>query len=145
MPYVMKRKIFIVSHNYMMLGGGVDVAPALAATDRKDPPIMIMENKLYRETLGTLTTGDLIKGQCTNESVSGGYLIPMSDGNKYIVRRLTPLECCRLQGFPDDWCDDVEGSDTNQYKMWGNGVALPCVDFVIECIKRKVTEENGDR
>ena len=45
---------------------------------------------------------------------------------KYIVRRLTPLECCRLQGFPDWWTDGVEGSDTAQYKMWGNGVALPC-------------------
>lgn len=54
---------------------------------------------------------------------------------RYIVRRLTPLECCRLQGFPDDWTDGVEGSDTAKNKMWGNGMALPCVLYVMQGIK----------
>ena len=89
----------------------------------------------------------------------------------YTVRRLTPTECARLQGFPDNWCADlgtekptdeemyfwhkvfktyseVTGckmksdkqvakwlkdpySDSAEYKMWGNGVALPCVWFVL--------------
>ena len=89
----------------------------------------------------------------------------------YTIRRLTPTECARLQGFPDWWCDDLgtekpsdEGlnfwhkvfktysevtsckmksdkqiakwlrdphSDAAEYKMWGNGVALPCVWFVL--------------
>lgn len=52
----------------------------------------------------------------------------------YIVRRLTPLECCRLQGFPDWWEDGVDGSDSARYKMWGNGMALPCVLYVMEGI-----------
>lgn len=52
----------------------------------------------------------------------------------YIVRRLTPLECCRLQGFPDWWEDGVGGSDSARYKMWGNGMALPCVLYVMEGI-----------
>lgn len=46
-----------------------------------------------------------------------------------IVRRLTPLECTRLQGFPDGWVDGV--SDAAQYKALGNSVALPCVDYVM--------------
>lgn len=50
---------------------------------------------------------------------------------KYIIRRLTPLECCRLQGFPDWWMDGVEGSNTEKYRMWGNGMALPVMKFVI--------------
>lgn len=50
------------------------------------------------------------------------------------VRRLTPLECCRLQGFPDWWCDGVVGSDSAQYKMWGNGIALPCALYVMQGI-----------
>jgi DNA (cytosine-5)-methyltransferase 1 len=50
---------------------------------------------------------------------------------KYLVRRLTPLECCRLQGFPDWWEDGVEGSDSARYKMWGNGIALPCAVDVL--------------
>ena len=92
-------------------------------------------------------------------------------GHGYTVRRLTPAECARLQGFPDNWCADlgtekptdeemyfwhkvfktyseVTGckmksdkqvakwlkdpySDSAEYKMWGNGVALPCVWFVL--------------
>lgn len=95
---------------------------------------------------------------------------------EYVVRRLTPTECARLQGFPDWWCSDLAVkdpseeemafwrtvfethrsiigtaskaktdkqikkwlsdpySDSAEYKMWGNGVALPCVCFVIEGI-----------
>lgn len=95
---------------------------------------------------------------------------------KYIIRRLTPLECCRLQGFPDGWgvldakdaLNDVEAdfwenvrktyagingksykpmkresltkwynnlhTDSAEYKMWGNGIALPCAAFVLEGI-----------
>lgn len=55
-------------------------------------------------------------------------------GRKYIVRRLTPLECCRLQGFPDWWEDGVDGSDSARYKMWGNGIALPCANDVLRRI-----------
>lgn len=50
---------------------------------------------------------------------------------KYVIRRLTPMECARLQGFPDWWCDGANGSDSAQYKMWGNGIALPCAADVI--------------
>lgn len=57
---------------------------------------------------------------------------------RYIVRRLTPLECCRLQGFPDDWESGVEGSDSARYKMWGNGMALPCVLYVMEGIANEM-------
>lgn len=56
----------------------------------------------------------------------------------YIVRRLTPLECCRLQGFPDWWEDGVNGSDSARYKMWGNGMALPCVLYVMEGIANEM-------
>lgn len=59
---------------------------------------------------------------------------------KYIVRRLTPLECCRLQGFPDWWTDGVDGSDAAQYKMWGNGIALPCAVDVIGRLHKQLTK-----
>lgn len=57
---------------------------------------------------------------------------------KYIVRRLTPLECCRLQGFPDWWEEGVEGSDSARYKMWGNGIALPCAADVLGRIAKEL-------
>lgn len=105
---------------------------------------------------------------------------------KYIVRRLTPLECCRLQGFPDGWADidhkedltetelafwiDVRTthaaimgkqikpwtkaqmlkwynalqSDANVYKMWGNGIALPCALYVMEGIALALEEEEKE-
>lgn len=59
---------------------------------------------------------------------------------KYIARRLTPLECCRLQGFPDWWEDGVEGSDSARYKMWGNGMALPNMLHVMRGIVRMENE-----
>ena len=59
---------------------------------------------------------------------------------KYIVRKLTPLECYRLQGFPDWWCDGVEGSDSAQYRMWGNVIALPCAYDVLRRVAVAIRE-----
>lgn len=61
----------------------------------------------------------------------------------YIVRRLTPLECCRLQGMPDWWTDGVEGSDAAKYKMWGNGMALPNALYVLEGIAEIYSQREG--
>ncbi len=63
--------------------------------------------------------------------------IVITDGapqRKYIVRRLMPIECCKLQGFPRWWEDGVEGSDAARYRMWGNGMALPNMLYVMEGI-----------
>ena len=118
-----------------------ELANTLVATDYKDPPIVNDE-----------------------------------EDSQYIVRRLTPTECARLQGFPDWWCDDLgteeptaeeiswwrevfnthakamgksikpksdaqlikwlknPHSDSAEYKMWGNGVALPNVVYVLSGI-----------
>jgi DNA (cytosine-5)-methyltransferase 1 len=46
------------------------------------------------------------------------------------VRRLTPKECERLQGFPDDWTADQ--ADSNRYKQMGNAVAVPVVQWIVE-------------
>lgn len=59
---------------------------------------------------------------------------------KWIVRRLTPTECARLQGFPDWWCADIPHKDAPEYKMWGNGVALPCVLYIMEGLAEALKE-----
>ena len=124
-----------------------DMANTLVASDYKDPPIV-------------------------NDRPAGNE----ETEPDYIVRRLTPTECARLQGFPDWWCRDLgtehptneevyewykifethrevmgssskpktekqiraflkdPHSDSAEYKMWGNGVALPCVYFVLSAI-----------
>ena len=115
------------------------------------------------------------KSNCLVNGTNPGYQNGVVD-NHCIVRRLTPTECARLQGFPDWWCDGLESenpsaeeiswwanafethrkvvgestkpktrnqiikwlknphSDTAEYKMWGNGAALPCVDYVLRGI-----------
>lgn len=53
------------------------------------------------------------------------------------VRRLTPLECERLQGFPDGWTEGV--SDTQRYKQCGNAVTVNVVEAIIkQLIKEEV-------
>lgn len=57
-----------------------------------------------------------------------------------LIRRLTPLECERLQGFPDGWTDIPGASDSARYKALGNSVAIPCVDFVMKCMVDAIQE-----
>lgn len=60
------------------------------------------------------------------------YGIEIGNKIELEIRRATPTECGRLQGMPDWWCEDVPHSDSAEYKMWGNGMALPCVLYVME-------------
>ena len=46
---------------------------------------------------------------------------------EWAARRLMPRECAKLQGFPSDWCNDIPHADSAEYKLWGNGIALPCL------------------
>lgn len=57
---------------------------------------------------------------------------------KWIVRRVIPVECARLQGMPDWWCTDLKRTDSAEYKMWGNGMALPCVLYVMQGIAKQL-------
>lgn len=132
-----------------------EVSPTLKATHYKTPPVIALPNG----------------GQSLNFINPVG--IPSETG-KYVVRRLTPTECCRLQGFPDGWGEidhkedftdeeykewleirkthaEIMGTQTKEwskeqmltwynklhtdgaeYKMWGNGIALPCALYVFE-------------
>lgn len=60
----------------------------------------------------------------------------MSDASA--VRRLTPRECERLQGFPDDWTDGQ--ADSARYRQMGNAVAVPVVEWII----RRLVEVDTD-
>ena len=61
---------------------------------------------------------------------TGGGNVPMiQKQDSTTVRRLTPTECERLQGFPDNWTDGQ--ADSNRYKQMGNAVAVPVVQWII--------------
>ena len=60
----------------------------------------------------------------------------------YLIRRLTPLECERLQGFPDGWTDLPGAKDTARYKALGNSVAVPCVDLLMQGIALAIKDSS---
>ena len=56
-----------------------------------------------------------------------------------LIRRLTPLECERLQGFPDGWTNIPGASDSARYRALGNSVAIPCVEFIMKSLNEVVS------
>lgn len=78
-------------------------------------------------------------GICAGEDGDPSYTLAAHHGQqvagvqtRYAVRRLTPLECERLQGFPDGWTDGQ--SDARRYQQLGNAVAVPCVEWIVRRI-----------
>ena len=101
----------------------------------------------YSEGVGTLKAGmtnnnsPIVAFDAYNHTVSdtNQTLRTGSDLDKMgtviessVVRRLTPVECERLQGFPDGWTEGQ--SDSTRYKQMGNAVAVPVVNWIIEGI-----------
>jgi DNA (cytosine-5)-methyltransferase 1 len=97
----------------------VDVPGALAA----EPGMKQQTYRSVHPTLAARTSGP--GGQ--DEEVHHMVLSPT-------VRRLTPLECERLQGFPDNWTDIPGNSDTQRYRQLGNAVAVPVVEWIMRRI-----------
>ena len=87
--------------------------------------------RIHNNICSTLTT--MQGGQ--REPCIAQHLTDANQGDNYSVRRLTPIECLRLQGFPDDWLDIDGMSDTQKYKAIGNSLAVPCVEFIMQRIK----------
>ena len=98
-----------------------------SARQHKDATDLIMQP--YQETVGTLVRSDH-KG-ISNQYVNDDKCIV---GGINLIRRLTPLECERLQGFPDGWTNIPGASDSARYKALGNSVAIPCVEYVMRGI-----------
>ena len=61
-----------------------------------------------------------------------------------LIRRLTPLECERLQGFPDEWTGIPGASDSARYRALGNSVAVPCVEFIMKSLQAVAAMEVDD-
>lgn len=101
-----------------------DTASTESARQYKDATDLV-----YQETVGALTSSDR-KGP-NSQYVSQDKCIVE---NVRLIRRLTPLECERLQGFPDGWTDLPGASDSARYKALGNSVAIPCVEFIMRGI-----------
>ena len=101
-----------------------EVASTESARQHKDATDLV-----YQETVGALTSSDR-KGP-NSQYVGQDKLVVEGP---LLIRRLTPLECERLQGFPDGWTDLPGASDSSRYKALGNSVAIPCVEYIMRGI-----------
>ena len=113
-----------------------DIAYTLTATDKH------AVIKPYQETVGALCRGDEkgIGNQYVSQDkciIAGEITEEYSATN--LVRRLTPLECERLQGYPDGWTDVPGASDSARYKALGNSVAIPCVEYLMQRVAMVIT------
>lgn len=165
-------------------------ASTMAARDFKSPRDLVVEHPSVYGVDCRNAALDEEKTHTLQAKASGGQSLNCTPSvltsgkppRKYIIRRLTPLECCRLQGFPDGWgvpdyrdklsddelafwqgvrdtCAGIAGkpakkhsaesltkwynglhTDSAEYKMWGNGIALPCAAFVLEGIAKAIQE-----
>ena len=109
------------------LGCQEDLAYTLTAADR---------HAVYsRQRVDDFRRNDVVSTQSARQHKDATDLIcQQAESYAYLIRRLTPLECERLQGFPDGWTDIPGASDSARYKALGNSVAIPCVEFIMSRI-----------
>lgn len=121
-------------------GNGLGCQPDISYTITTSDRHAVCEP--YQDVVGALCRGDE-KG-IGSQYVSQNKCIVEK---RKLIRRLTPLECERLQGFPDGWTLIPGASDSARYKALGNSVAIPCVDFILRGIAyflRLIHEEKED-
>ena len=118
------------------------ISYTLTTEDRHCIYIPHEQEEPYQKVIGSLCAGD--EKMIGNQYVEQGKCIV--DATR-LVRRLIPLECERLMGFPDYWTDIPRASDSARYRALGNSVAVPCVDFIlcgIAMYLSKMGEEEED-
>lgn len=87
-----------------------------------------------RQRVDIFKDGEVTSTQSARQHKDATDLVLQGTDQPRLIRRLTPLECERLQGFPDRWTDIPNASDSSRYKALGNSVAIPCVDYVLQGI-----------
>ena len=100
-----------------------DLAYTLTATDH--------HAVFSRQRVDIFKDGEVTSTQSARQHKDATDLVLQGTDQPRLIRRLTPLECERLQGFPDGWTDIPNASDSSRYKALGNSVAIPCVDYVL--------------
>lgn len=115
----------------LRLYGETDPLPTLShkmGTGGNNVPLVLcVGNKQINQSAMTPQAGTL---NCMHDQ----QVVYVDDGNGPVLRRLTPLECLRAQGYPDNWWEDVPGSDTARYRLMGNSVAIPVVSAIMRSL-----------
>lgn len=116
--------------------GPHEAAPTMSArygTGGNNVPLVEHDHAIFsRQRVDVFRDDAVTCTQSARQSKDATDLIVKKHGRGvFLIRRLTPLECERLQGFPDGWTDIPGASDSARYKALGNSVAIPCVEFVL--------------
>ena len=134
-PLVVRPQTFCISGNILDrephnggngFGFQEDVAYTLNTADR--------HAVFSRQRVDRFREDDVVSTQSARQHKDATDLVLQGTGRPKLIRRLTPLECERLQGFPDNWTAIPNASDSSRYKALGNSVAIPCVDYVLHGI-----------
>ncbi|MCQ1530114.1 DNA cytosine methyltransferase [Lutispora saccharofermentans] len=123
-----------------------DVVSTQSARQYKDSTDLVCEMDVAGlDCRNGAENGDL--SGTLQSKTDGGYSLnnvhPVRIGK--LIRRLTPLECERLQGFPDYWTGIPGASDSSRYKALGNSVAIPCVENVLRGIAFFIRKFNKEQ
>ena len=141
-PLVEQKETFCITGNAIDRqpqngGNGIgyqrDIAYTLTATDH---------HAVYsRQRVDDFRENGVVSTQSARQHKDATDLVcQQAEAYAYLIRRLTPLECERLQGFPDGWTDIPGASDSARYKALGNSVAIPCVEFIMGRITAALRE-----
>ena len=127
----------VFSRQRVDLFKGDSVASTQSARQYKEATDLIYDAEIF----GQSQFGNYASGCATLRAQGGDHgggsenlVTRTNQSARRLIRRLTPLECERLQGFPDRWTDIPGASDAARYKALGNSVAIPCVDYVLHGI-----------
>ena len=136
LPLVEQEPIYCITGNAIGRqpqngGNGIgyqeDIAYTLTSCDR---------HAVYsRQRADMFQNGDLAGTQSARQHKDAAGLVIEPASEQFavrLIRRLSPLECERLQGFPDGWTAIPGASDSARYKALGNSVAVPCVDYILQ-------------
>ena len=126
------------------LGINQDIAPTLTGADRHAIAYAQSGYGEYKEGVGTIKRSRGAAGGGSETIIA--VMEKIAKAIKYRVRRLVPVECERLDGFPDEWtrygASGKEMSDNARYMALGNSIAVPCAERVFIGIKNVESEEN---
>ena len=92
---------------------------------------LVVENRVYaRQRVDCFREDEVASTQSARQHKDATDLVRHPADPPRLIRRLTPLECERLQGFPDGWTEIPGASDSARYRALGNSVAIPCVEYL---------------
>ena len=98
-----------------------------------------------RQRVDEFRGDDIASTQSAKQAKDATDLVVESDRQyAQFIRRLTPLECERLQGFPDEWTNIPGASDSARYRALGNSVPVPCVEFIMKSLQAVAAMEADD-